>query len=367
VAPFTVSFDASSSFDPDGQIASYHWILADGQTQEPKAASGRTLSHTYDTPGTFNITLTVTDDKGKTASVSKTIVVRENLSPTASFSATPTTGEAPLAVAFDASTSADPDGSIISYTWNFGDGASGSRVTTSHTYDTPGTFTITLTVTDDKGKTGFATQTIYVNEPAETPNPDPEPTPPDSGNAIPTASFTASPSSGTAPLSVSFNASSSYDPDGSITSYAWSFGDGATGSGVTTSHIYTTTNNRTYTITLTITDDDGAQATTTETISVEPYTPPPAPTPTPTESFSGSGQQVTALFRLTAGLAIFRMTHTGNSNFIIVLEDDTGDWVELLVNEIGSFNGATSVHIEDTGWFMLDISADGAWTVTIEQ
>lgn len=112
VAPFTVSFDASSSFDPDGQIASYHWILADGPTQEPKAESGRTVSHTYHVAGTYSVKLTVTDDKGKTASVSKTIVVRENLSATASFSATPTTGEAPLTVAFDASTSADPDGSF---------------------------------------------------------------------------------------------------------------------------------------------------------------------------------------------------------------------------------------------------------------
>lgn len=75
VAPFTVSFDASSSFDPDGHIASYHWILATGQTQEPKAASGRILSYTYDIPGTFNITLTVTDDKGKTGFATQTIYV----------------------------------------------------------------------------------------------------------------------------------------------------------------------------------------------------------------------------------------------------------------------------------------------------
>jgi len=61
------------------------------------------------------------------------------------------------------------------------------------------------------------------------------------------------------------------------------------------------------------------------------------------------------------------MTHTGSSNFYIWLEDDTADLVDLLVNKIGSFDGSTSVHIEDTGWFMLDISADGAWTVTIEQ
>jgi hypothetical protein len=93
----------------------------------------------------------------------------------------------------------------------------------------------------------------------------------------------------------------------------------------------------------------------------------PDPDPSDTQSFSGTGQQVTPLFRLTEGSAIFRMTHTGSSNFIIWLEDDTANMVALLVNKIGSFSGSASEHIEDTGWFMLDISADGAWTVTIEQ
>jgi PKD repeat protein len=284
VAPFTVSFDASSSFDPDGHIASYDWVLATEQTQEPKAASGKTLSHTYDTPGTFSITLTVTDDKGKLASVSKTIVVRENLSPTASFSATPTTGEAPLTVAFDASTSADPDGSIISYNWNFGDGASRTGVTSSHTYDTPGTFNITLTVTDNKGKTGFATQTIYVSAPAEEPNPDPEPTPPDNGNAIPTASFTCDVTSGTSPLLVNFEGAGSYDPDGEIVEYHWDFGNGETSTyNYVTSGIalYVTDVARTYVVTLTVTDDDGAQDTATQTI----YVSAPDPEPTPSVTF----------------------------------------------------------------------------------
>lgn len=117
-----------------------------------------------------------------------------------------------------------------------------------------------------------------------------------------------------------------------------------------------------------LSNNDEIKESATETISVKPYqyTPPLDPNPTPTESFSGNGQQVTPCFRLTAGRAIFRMTHTGSRHFAIWLEDDTADLVDLLVNEIGTFNGSTSVHIENTGWFMLDISADGAWTVTIE-
>jgi hypothetical protein len=77
-------------------------------------------------------------------------------------------------------------------------------------------------------------------------------------NSPPVASFTASPSSGNAPLSVSFNASSSYDSDGSIATYEWDFGDGGHGSGITVSHTYTTAG--TYTANLVVRDNDGATA-----------------------------------------------------------------------------------------------------------
>ena len=87
------------------------------------------------------------------------------------------------------------------------------------------------------------------------------------GNTPPVASFTASPTSGAAPLNVSLNASGSYDSDGTISSYSWNFGDGsANGSGVTTSHSYTSSG--TYTVTLTVTDDDDATDTETATITV---------------------------------------------------------------------------------------------------
>jgi len=79
------------------------------------------------------------------------------------------------------------------------------------------------------------------------------------GNISPVASFTCTPSSGQSPLTVSFNASSSHDSDGTIVTYQWTFGDGSNGTGLTASHIYTTTSNRTYSITLTVTDDGGGK------------------------------------------------------------------------------------------------------------
>lgn len=83
-----------------------------------------------------------------------------NQSPTASFTAAPSTGSVPLNVSFDASASSDPDGSITSYRWSFGDNSTGTGVATSHSYAAAGTFTVTLTVTDNRGATATATRSI---------------------------------------------------------------------------------------------------------------------------------------------------------------------------------------------------------------
>lgn len=90
------------------------------------------------------------------------------------------------------------------------------------------------------------------------------------------------------------------------------------------------------------------------------------PEPQPIE-LSGIGQQATQRFTLEDGLSIFRMTHSGTSNFSIWLLDSNGEKVELLVNETGTFNGAKAVGISKRGEHVLDISADGQWTVKIEQ
>jgi len=85
-----------------------------------------------------------------------------NVTPTASFAATPTVGNAPLTVAFDGGASFDPDGMIASYAWEFGDGATAGGKTTTHIYTTPGSYSARLTVTDNQSSSGSKTVTIQV-------------------------------------------------------------------------------------------------------------------------------------------------------------------------------------------------------------
>ena len=83
--------------------------------------------------------------------------------------------------------------------------------------------------------------------------------------------------------------------------------------------------------------------------------------------FSGIGATVTELFWLESGAVIFTLEHTGEHNFIVWLEDDAADPIELLANEIGAFSGSTSVHIDAAGWYMLDVEARGDWSIRAEQ
>lgn len=113
-----------------------------------------------------------------------------NLAPRASASATPTSGTAPLDVALSSAGSADPDGSIVSRTWDFGDGSSSTQANPSHTYDT-GTWTATLTVVDDAGAS--ATDTVTVTASAVTTGPPPAPseaTATEAGRRLVTISWT---------------------------------------------------------------------------------------------------------------------------------------------------------------------------------
>jgi len=199
-----------------------------------------------------------------------------NREPIARFTASPLLGTAPLAVHFDAGTSYDPDGSIVSYHWDFGDGVSDTGVTTSHTFTATAnrTYTVTLTVTDDDEATASGYQSIEVLVTAP------------SDNNPPTARFTVSPSYGNSPLPVQFDASLSQDTDGSIELYGWDFGDGTTGSGMIMSHTFPAAATANITVRLTVIDDDGATASTTAVITV--IVPEIVATDGPTASFTAS-------------------------------------------------------------------------------
>ncbi len=158
VAPLSVTFSGSGSFDQDGSITGYSWQFSDGTT-----ATGVTVSKFINALGPYTGTLTVTDNTGLTGSGSIVVTVSgANLPPVARIAATPTSGYAPLAVTFNGSTSSDPDGTINSYAWTFGDGTTSSGVAVTKTYTTAGSYAAILTVTDNQGATASASVPISV-------------------------------------------------------------------------------------------------------------------------------------------------------------------------------------------------------------
>ncbi|MEM7659786.1 MAG: PKD domain-containing protein, partial [Bacteroidota bacterium] len=173
-----------------------------------------------------------------------------NQLPNAIASADQTSGVTSLLVNVDGTASSDPDGSLVSYVWDFGDGNQASGATTSHTFGI-GIFQVVLTVTDDQGATATDEITITVAGP----------------NQPPLAAFSATPDPATVGLPIQFDGSASSDPDGNIQSYSWDFDDGNGGTGIAPSHTYADTG--WFAVSLTVTDDDGAVHTSTQTLRVD--------------------------------------------------------------------------------------------------
>ncbi|MBU1147173.1 MAG: PKD domain-containing protein, partial [Candidatus Omnitrophica bacterium] len=124
------------------------------------------VEHIYACKGTYTASLTVTDNDGKTDTASVSIQVSKAplKPPTAIISANPTSGDAPLTVSFDGSGSINGDGSIVSYKWVFGDGGIATGAKKTHTYDTKGTYTASLTVTDNNRLKNTASVKITADE-----------------------------------------------------------------------------------------------------------------------------------------------------------------------------------------------------------
>jgi PKD repeat protein len=150
----TCAFSSVGSTDPDGTIESYAWKFGDGST-----GAGATPRHTYAEGGTYTVTLTVTDNSGATDSVQKTVTVADPDKPLAATFSVSCDG---LACDVDGSDSTDPTGAVKSYAWTFGDGATATGATASHTYPSTGRFTVRLTVTGGDGTTAHSEQTVSV-------------------------------------------------------------------------------------------------------------------------------------------------------------------------------------------------------------
>ena len=246
--PLTVRFDGSGSYDNDGTISSYAWDFGDGVSSNKAKPI-----HTYTQVGTFTAVLTVTDDDGAigTDQVKITVTAAANMSPTATITSPADGTNLPVGGTVTyRGTGTDPEDGELSasaftwyYTRNGGEETLFISGVTSgeERIDQPGTYTIILEVVDSDSASDRDQVTIIVGDNANTP---------------PTAVAEASPTSGSAPLTVSFTGSNSTDSDGSISSYSWDFGDGTSSGDADPTHTYAAAG--TYSAVLTVTDDDGA-------------------------------------------------------------------------------------------------------------
>jgi PKD repeat protein len=163
-----VTFDGTGSNDSDGTIIAYDWDYGDGTTDFD---AGPVPSHTYTADGTYPVTLTVTDDAGGVATDTTSATIGSGtLAPVADASG-PYTADLGTSVTFDGTASSDPDGTIVTYNWNFGDGTTleDGGATPTHTYATAGTYNVTLTVVDNDGLSDSDSTTATITDPTTTP------------------------------------------------------------------------------------------------------------------------------------------------------------------------------------------------------
>ncbi|MEM7373739.1 MAG: PKD domain-containing protein, partial [Bacteroidota bacterium] len=231
----TLSFSDQSS--TSGIVLSYAWDFGDGTT-----GGASSTSHTYTSSGTYPVQLTITTSDGCTDTVSKTITVTN--------CAQPPTCDADFVSQTDSCTVSFSDQSstlgIIGYVWDFGDGNTGGASYTTHTYNAPGTYDVTLTISTNDGCVDSITRTVTVTE-------------------CPVPSF-CSPDFIIAGDSCTISFTDSSSSSNGILSYEWDFGDGNTGSSDFTTHTYDSAG--TYTVQLTIITNDSCTNSISKIITV---------------------------------------------------------------------------------------------------
>jgi C1A family cysteine protease/PKD repeat protein len=235
IAPLTVLFTDTSTGSP----TSWYWDFGDGTNSKHV----QTAAHTFTKPGTYTVTLTVTNAAGSDV-VTKSSYITVQAKPTATFTANLTSGKAPLSVQFTSTTTGNP----TDYYWIFepstsSDWNSHQAVTARHTFTKPGKYTVSLMVTNGAGS-NTVTKTNYITVTA----------PP----IKPVASFTANKVSGKYPLTVIFTYTGT---GGTPDSYLWDFGDQITSTNSkTATHRFTKAG--TYTVSLKVGNSAGSDVAT---------------------------------------------------------------------------------------------------------
>ena len=333
--------NASASSDMDGQVTTVLWDLGDGNT-----SSEFQTNHAFSLPGEYIIRLTVWDDDGTMATTTRLINVL-NRPPAAGFVFVGTEIWKGRSVTFDATDSLDPDGWVIQYEWDFGDGSSGDishSPLVNHVFEVAGKVTVTLAVVDDMGSYGQVSVDFTVL------------------NREPVVSLIADPTDLLTEEVVFIDGSRSYDDDGQLMEFEFSMVDPDAGysvlqSGMTETLTFKPIDDGIYTIFLAITDDDGAQV--VESVELRVHNRPPsvaldaetaalegavveAPTTLSlgviTDDIDGEVDRITwylgdgGEILATGPQADLPVEEEGDISIIIIVSDDDGAAVEAMVN-----------------------------------
>ena len=249
----------------DGETLVYYRGLTDGTWSAPFVVASKRLEIGYpwltvDRKGDVHVVWSEgPNDESRSIFYSK--IELPGNPPTAVIDADKTRGLIPLTVRFDASRTTHPDGTIRSYSWDFGDGNTATGRTVTHTYTTKGVYAASLKVLDTAFRVGSAE--IEIN----------------ASTGEPIAVLKASETRGLVPFPVTFDGSGSYDEDGQVVSYNWNFGDGNTATGMIVTHTYTKGGK--FAAGLTVTDNEGKSN--KESVNIEVFHKPTARfTATPT-------------------------------------------------------------------------------------
>ncbi len=241
----TVTFDGSGSTDNVG-ITNYTWTFIDAS---PRALYGVAPGYVFASPGTFVVTLTVLDRDLNANANTVTITVRDVTPPVADAGPDRIVNEG-LAMNFDGSASSDNAG-VVNYTWTFVDGTPRTLygMLPTHTFASPGSYTVTLTVRDAAGNSSSDTMTVSVLD------------------VTPPTADPGADASGVEGTDVSFDGTASTDNVG-IDNYTWDFGDGTTAYGSTATHRFASAG--VHTVTLTVRDAAGNQDADTLSVTIVP-------------------------------------------------------------------------------------------------